>query len=81
MKIVYIASYGPRKCGIATFTGNKRIGMNCGENEGIVVAMNDPNNEYDYPEEVKFVIQQESAGDYITAAKFINESGADICIL
>ena len=85
MKIVYIASYGPRKCGIATFTGNKFFGMNCKSgsegNEGIVVAMNDANNEYDYPEEVKFIIQQDKAADYIAAAKFINESGADICVL
>ena len=85
MKIVYIASYGPRKCGIATFTGNKFTGMNCrsgsAANEGIVVAMNDGNNEYDYPEEVKFVIQQDEPSDYIAAARFINESEADICIL
>ena len=85
MKIVYIASYGPRKCGIATFTGNKFTGMNCKSgspaNEGIVVAMNDANNEYDYPEEVKFVIQQDIPSDYIAAARFINDSDADICIL
>ena len=85
MKIVYIASYGPRKCGIATFTGNKFTGMNCRSggpaNEGIVVAMNDANNEYDYSEEVKFVIQQDIPSDYIAAAHFINESDADICIL
>lgn len=85
MKIVYIASYGPRKCGIATFTGNTYIGMNCKScskgNEGIVVAMNDANNVYDYPEEVKFVIQQEQVEDYTAAAKFINESGADVCVL
>ncbi len=85
MKIVYIASYGPRKCGIATFTGNTYIGMNCKSgsegNEGIVVAMNDANNVYDYPEEVKFIIQQEKAEDYTAAAKYINESGADVCVL
>jgi len=85
MRIVYIASYGPRKCGIATFTGNKFMGMNCGPgnpcNEGIVVAVNDPNNEYDYPAEVKYVIHQDMAGDYIEAAKFINNTDADICIL
>jgi glycosyltransferase involved in cell wall biosynthesis len=85
MRIVYIASYGPRKCGIATFTGNTFLGMNCNSgstgNEGIVVAMNDANNEYDYPEEVKFVIRQDNPSEYIDAAKFINDSNADICVL
>ena len=85
MKIVYIASYGPRKCGIATFTGNTFKGMNCKSgsvgNEGIVIAMNDANNVYDYPEEVKFVLQQDNPIQYSEAAKFINESGADICVL
>lgn len=85
MRIVYIASYGPRKCGIATFTGNKFSGMNCrtgtNNNEGMVVAMNDPNNEYDYPEEVKYVINQDNPADYIEAARFINNAEADICIL
>ncbi|MEJ7611940.1 MAG: glycosyltransferase family 4 protein, partial [Ferruginibacter sp.] len=85
MRIVYIATYGPRKCGIATFTGNKFLGMNCspekGKNEGMVVAMNDGEHIYDYPEEVKCIIHRDKPGDYIAAANFINESNADICIL
>ena len=85
MRIVYIASYSPRKCGIATFTGNKyqsihgRPGNN--EHEGLIVAMTDGDNKYAYPAEVKFEIKQDRPGDYFAAAKFINESDADICVL
>jgi len=51
------------------------------KNEGIVIAMNDLNQNYNYGEEVKFTIRQEHQRDYIQAAKFINYSGSDICIL
>ena len=86
MKFVYIATYPPRQCGIGTFTRNKFFAMTSDEsvqvsNEGIVIAINDNNNQYDYPPEVEFVIRQGELEDYIEAAQFINDSGADICIL
>jgi len=49
--------------------------------EGFVVAMNDNEQTYDYPEEVKLTIRQEHQRDYLSAVKFINLSGADLCIL
>jgi glycosyltransferase involved in cell wall biosynthesis len=51
------------------------------KHEAIVVAINDLNQNYEYPEEVKFTLRQEHQRDYIQAAKFINYSGSDICIL
>ena len=87
MKLAFIATYPPRICGIGTFTGNlfhsiinkedpedKRI-------DGFVVALNDHDQKYDYPKEVKYIIRQEHQRDYLEAAKSINISGADICIL
>jgi len=50
-------------------------------NEGFVVALNDHDQVYDYPKEVDLTIRQEHQRDYLSAAKFINFSGADICIL
>ncbi len=87
MKLAYIGTYPPRECGIGTFTMNLYISMI--ENNGItkdlidgfIVAMNDHDQTYDYPEEVKLTIRQEHQRDYLSAVKFINLSGADLCIL
>ncbi len=52
-----------------------------GPQSSFVIAIDDRQSSYAYPEEVKLTIQQEQQEDYIEAAKFINLSGADICIL
>jgi len=49
--------------------------------EGFIVAMNDHEQTFQYPEEVHFTIRQEHQRDYLEAVKFINLSGADVCIL
>jgi glycosyltransferase involved in cell wall biosynthesis len=87
MKLAYIGTYPPRECGIGTFTRNLYNSMiiNNGttreSREGFIIALNDHELTYDYPEEVKLTIRQEHQRDYLTAAKFINLSGADLCIL
>src|SRR5687768_9826239 len=83
MKLAYIATYPPRECGIGTFTQNMVDSMVNPDSthEGFVVAMNDHEQTYDYPEEVKLIIRQEHQRDYVKAAKFINHSGADLCVL
>lgn len=87
MKTVYIGTYPPRRCGIGTFTHNLLQAMSGkddltrGKNECFVVAMNDFDQEYEYPEEVEFTIRQEYQRDYLEAAEYINLSGADCCIL
>ncbi|HDZ15705.1 MAG TPA: glycosyltransferase, partial [Pricia sp.] len=84
MKLAYIGTYPPRECGIGTFTQNLAHAMlKHGDemNEIMVFAMNDYEQEYHYPPEVKLTIGQEQQTDYLEAANFINLSGADACIL
>ncbi len=87
MKYAFIGTYPPRECGIGTFTNNLLESVlqtkkaEKGKYEAFVVAVNDHDLSYDYPPEVKIQIRQEHQRDYLKAAKYINLSGADICIL
>ncbi len=87
MKITYIATYPPRECGIGAFTNNLFNSMltqtieNEQKHEGFVVAINDNELSYKYPKEVKLTIRQDHQKDYLKAVKYINLSGADICVL
>ncbi len=84
MKLAYVGTYPPRECGIGTFTQNLAHAMlkyGKGIKEIMVFAMNDHNQQYRYPPEVKLIINQEQQTDYLEAANFINISGADACIL
>ncbi len=87
MKIAYISTYPPRECGIATFNNNllKAVALETSDisSDSFVVAMNDSDSAgfYDYPDEVKCVIRQESQQDYVKAADYLNTSFVDACIL
>ncbi|MBN9383894.1 MAG: glycosyltransferase family 4 protein [Chitinophagaceae bacterium] len=87
MRIAVIGNYLPRICGIATYTANfvnslTAAGVSSGiDNEVFVLAINDPEREYNYPEEVRYSIRQQHPEDYAAAAALINDSRADICVL
>ncbi|MEP6988882.1 MAG: glycosyltransferase, partial [Chloroflexota bacterium] len=81
--VAFIGSYSPRQCGIATFTtdllkaiSEKNPNVNC-----FVVPVNDNDEGYDYPTEVRFEIQEQNIDTYRTAADFLNINGVDLVSL
>lgn len=76
--VVFLSSYPPRECGIATFTKDLMSSVNQRLPTDIktgVIAMNSNGvNIYNYPPEVIYQIRDTDMNDYIEAAKKINES-------
>ena len=79
-KVAFIASYLPRKCGIATFTSDLITNTTLAAGDSfipLVVAMrSDPSERYHRP--VQFEIRQQIRSDYASAADFLNFSHVDL---
>lgn len=80
-KIALIGNYPPRKCGIATFTKDLNDGFKTNGISTAVVAMNDGLNQYNYPSDVVFEIEQNDLASYINAAEFLHTNKFDAVIL
>ena len=83
LRVLFIGTYVPKECGIATFTFDLLNSVS-GVHDDIhceVIALNDPSETYNYPEEVVFQIERDKLEDYYRAADFINQSDADIVCL
>ncbi|WP_188508484.1 glycosyltransferase family 4 protein [Parapedobacter pyrenivorans] len=87
MRIAYISTCQPRKCGLATFNENLIQAVDhyipFSSSGSFIVALNDSEDkyQYDYDDRVKFVISQERVSDYLSAASFINSSGVEMCCI
>ena len=82
--VAFVGSYLPRACGIATFTYDlaKAVATQIGKSQSVIVAaMNDRPGVYEYPDRVKFEINQDNISDYARAAEYLNSSGADVISL
>jgi glycosyltransferase involved in cell wall biosynthesis len=83
LRILFIGTYVPKECGIATFTSDLLNSVS-GEYKDVhceVIALNDPSETYNYPPEVVFQIERDKIEDYYRAADYINQSDADIVCL
>lgn len=76
--VLYMGTYPPRECGIATFTKDITDAIDKKFNPAIkssILAMNKSDTDtYNYPKKVKYQIVEDYMNDYIEVAKKINKS-------
>jgi glycosyltransferase involved in cell wall biosynthesis len=82
-KIAFVGDHLPRKCGIATFTTDLLSAVQSvyPESQCLCVSVNDIEAGYDYPEVVRFEIEEQDLPSYLRAADFLNISDVDIVCL
>ena len=82
-KIAFVGDYLPRKCGIATFTSDLLAGVASAypHSQCLAVSVNDIPGGYEYPEVVRFEIEEQDLASYLRAADFLNISNVDIVCL
>jgi glycosyltransferase involved in cell wall biosynthesis len=82
-KIAFVGDHLPRKCGIATFTSDLLAAVAAAhpESQCFCVSVNDIRGGYDYPEVVRFEIEEQDLSSYLRAADFLNISNVDIVCL
>lgn len=79
-KAIFLSTYPPRACGIATFTQDLVSELRAaGGVEPGIAAISDA--EYSYPPEVEYTLEQQKRSDYAETAEKINGSGADILMI
>lgn len=79
-RVILVGSFPPRRCGIATFTCDVREALLAATPDTAVdvIAMTDEGGTYAYGDEVTYAIDQNRTGDYLEAARRIENSGTDI---
>jgi len=83
IRIAVIGNHLPRQCGIATFTTDlcNAIAAEYGAAQLSVVAINDGQSSYLYPERVRFEICEGDIASYREAAEFLNAGNVDLVCL
>ena len=78
-RVLFLGSYPPRECGIATFTEDIRgaYDLLVGEPSD-VIAITDDGRSYDYPPCVVTEIRRDDRRSYLDAAQFANSHSADV---
>ncbi len=82
-KIAFVGDHLPRKCGIATFTSDLLAAVATAhpQSQCFSVSVNDIQGGYEYPEVVRFEIEEQDLSSYLRAADFLNISDVDIVCL
>lgn len=79
-KIAFLGNYLPRQCGIATFTSDvlSAVAAAHPQSQCFAVPVNDLDEGYEYPEAVRFEIEEQDLSSYRRAADFLNIANADV---
>jgi glycosyltransferase involved in cell wall biosynthesis len=78
-RALFLSSYPPRECGIATFTEDIRGAYDLLSGQpSDVIAVNDDGRRYDYPSFVRSEIVRGDRLSYRRAARFANDHPADV---
>ena len=77
--IAFLGDYLPRKCGIATFTSDLlgAVAARHPQSRCFAVPVNDIEGCYQYPDVVRFEIEEQDVASYRRAADFLNSSDVD----
>ena len=83
IRIAVIGNHLPRQCGIATFTTDlcNAVAAEYEAAQLLVVAINDGQSSYLYPERVRFEINEGDLASYKEAAEFLNAENVDLVCL
>ncbi|MEK7743256.1 MAG: glycosyltransferase family 4 protein, partial [Elusimicrobiota bacterium] len=78
--IAFVGDYLPRLCGIATFTTDlcTSVAAQFPEMRCFAVPVNDVEDGYDYPPEVRFEIEEQNLASYGRAADYLGISDVDV---
>ena len=79
-KIAFLGNYLPRKCGIATFTSDLLASVAAADpaTQFFAIPVNDIEGGYEYPDIVRFEIEEQDLASYQRAADFLNISNVEI---
>jgi len=82
-KIAFVGNYLPRRCGIATFTSDLLTAVTArySQTQCFAVPVNDVEEGYEYPSNVRFDIEEHDLSSCLPAADFINLSKVDLVCL
>lgn len=83
IRVIYVSTYIPQKCGIATFTKDVTSAINLINPKALaeIMVVVKKNENFEFPWEVKHKIEFENKESYLEAAEYINKSSCDVVLV